>query len=130
MNLREWGLAERVEIRGEDLRSFPVDGQNPFDMILLFSVIYYFPITERVAVLEELRRRLSPGGAVIIATSCRGRGMDLFSANLNLATSSMEGLTPLPEAGEMEAHLREAGFGSVIRRRLISRSTYFAFIAS
>jgi len=129
-NLREWGLAERAEIHREDLRSLPVDGQDPFDLILLFSVIYYFPLSERGAVLGKLRRRLSPGGALVVATSCRGRGVDLFSANLNLATSSMEGLTPLPEPGEMEAQLREAGFGAVIRRRLISRSTYFGFIAS
>jgi len=129
-NLREWGLSDRAEIHGEDLGSFLVRAQETFDLMLLFSVIYYFPVSERVAALGDLRRQLSPGGAVVIATSCRGQGVDLFSANLNLATSSMEGLTPLPEVGEMESQLREAGFGAVVRRRLVSRSTYFGFIAS
>jgi hypothetical protein len=112
------------------VRAIPGEVQGPFDLILLFSVIYYFSVTDRIALLQALRNRLSSGGALVIATSCRGASADLFSANLNLATSSMEGLTPLPEVREMEAHLREGGFDSVLRKRLIARTNYFGFIAS
>jgi hypothetical protein len=101
-----------------------------FDLILLLSVVYYFEVHERVSVLSSLRGRMSPGGSLVVVTSCRGPGVDSFSANLNLATSSMEGLAPLPTPGEMEAQLREAGYESVTRTRLIPRTTYFGFLAS
>jgi SAM-dependent methyltransferase len=129
-NLRKWGLGDRVEILQGDVHSPPEEARGPFDLVLLFSVIYYFPLSERIAILQDLRRRLSPDGALALVTSCRGEGADLFSANLNLATSSMEGLTPLPEVGEMEAQLREAGFANVRRKRLVARTTYFGFRAS
>lgn len=129
-NLRAWGLGARVAVISGDVRAIPGEVQGPFDLILLFSVIYYFSVTERIALLQALRNRLSSGGALVIATSCRGASADLFSANLNLATSSMEGLTPLPGVRELEAHLREGGFDSVLRKRLIARTNYFGFIAS
>ena len=129
-NLRAWGVDDRAAIFHGDVRSIPDEVREPFDLVLLFSVIYYFPVSDRISLLQGLRQRLSPGGALVIATSCRGEGVDLFSANLNLATSSMEGLTPLPEVNETEALLREAGFERVLRRKLIARTTYFGFIAS
>jgi hypothetical protein len=113
-----------------DIQALPEEARGPFDLVLLFSVVYYFQVHERVAVLRDLRERLSPRGSLLLATSCRGEGSDLFSANLNLATSSMEGLTPLPEADEMEAQRREAGFARVRRERLIAGTTYFGFRAS
>jgi SAM-dependent methyltransferase len=129
-NLRRWGLEDRVEIVQGDIQSPPEEARGPFDLILLFNVIYYFPEAERVTLLRSLRGRLSPGGTVVITTSCRGEGADLFSANLNLATASMEGLTPLPETEEMEAHLQRAGFSAIRRKRLVARTTYYGFVSS
>lgn len=129
-NLTAWNLDGRVAILQGDIRSAPEEVRGAFDLVLLLNVIYYFPVADRVALLRSLRQRLSPGGALLIVTGCGGDGMDLFSANLNLATSSMEGLTPLPNADEMEAQLLEAGFHSAVRRRLVARTTFFGFIAS
>jgi trans-aconitate methyltransferase len=129
-NLERWGVADRLLIVQGDARHVPEELGGPFDLILLLSVVYYFEVHERVAVLSSLRGRMSPGGSLAVVTSCRGQGVDSFSANLNLATTSMEGLTPLPTPGEMEAQLREAGFESITRTRLIPRTTYFGFLAS
>lgn len=129
-NLKAWNLDDRIRILHGDVRSPPEEARGPFDLVLLLNVIYYFPVGDRVRLIRSLREMLSPGGALVITTGCGGAGVDLFTANLNLATSSMEGLTPLPRVEEMEAQLREAGFPSVVRRRLIVRTTYFGFIAS
>lgn len=129
-NLSRWGLGHRARVvhgnGAEAARA--VDG--PFDLVLLMSVIYYVPVAERVVFLRGLGSLLSPGGCLLVATSCRGAGIDPFSANLNVATSSMEGLTPLPTPEEMEGHLREAGFATVDRTRLVPGTTYFCFRAS
>jgi SAM-dependent methyltransferase len=130
MNVAGWGLEESIEVMEGDLRSLPPHAKGPFDLILVVSVIYYFSGHERAEILEKLRESLAPGGRVALVTSCRGEGSDLFSANLNLATSSMAGLTPLPEVTEMEDQLRGAGFAEVRRTRLIPRTTYFGFLAS
>jgi SAM-dependent methyltransferase len=129
-NLERWGVADRLQIVQGDARHLPEEVGGPFDLILLLSVVYYFEVHERVAVLSSLRGRMPPGGSLAVVTSCRGPGVDSFSANLNLATTSMEGLTPLPTAEEMEAQLREAGFDRISRTRLIPRTTYFGFLAS
>jgi SAM-dependent methyltransferase len=129
-NILRWGHSERIRIEEGDVRSLPPGAKGPFDLVLLFSVIYYFGEEERAAVLREVRDNLALGGVLSLATSCRGEGCDLFSANLNLATSSMAGLTPLPEVGEMENQLRTAGFTDVRRTRLIPKTTYFGFLAS
>ncbi|NNM04571.1 MAG: methyltransferase domain-containing protein, partial [Gemmatimonadetes bacterium] len=129
-NVALWGLEGRVHLEEGDVRSLPADAKGPFDLVLVFSVIYYFGEDEREDVLRKIRDSLAPEGRVALVTSCRGEGADLFSANLNLATSSMAGLTPLPEVTEMENQLRAAGFAEVRRSRLIPRTTYFGFLAS
>lgn len=129
-NLRRWKREDRIRVEEGDIRSFPFETMAPFDLVLLFSVIYYFDSEERLTVLRRIRGFLAPGGEVALVTSCRGPGIDLFSANLNLATSSMAGLTPLPEPEELEGQLREAGYTQVRRSRLIPRTTYFGIMAS
>lgn len=129
-NLRRWELDRRVEILEGDIQSPPEKVRGPFDLILLFNVIYYFPVSERVPLFQTLRRMLSQGGTVVVTSSCRGEGADLFSATLNLAAASMEGLTPLPEREEMEAQLLQAGFSDVRARKLAARTTHFGFLAS
>jgi hypothetical protein len=55
--------------------------------------------------------------------------MDPFSANLNMATSCMDGLTPLPTADEMETQLREAGYIDLWRKKLVPGTSFFGFLA-
>lgn len=129
-NLEGWGVADRLSVLQGDVRHPPEEAEGPFDLVLLFSVVYYFQVPERIAVLRAVRETLTPGGRVAVAVSCGGVGMDHFSANLNLATSSLQGLTPLPTPEEMESQLREAGFQAIDRTRLIPRTTYFGFMAS
>jgi SAM-dependent methyltransferase len=129
-NLRAWGLEDRatvVEGGGEHL---PSEIEGDFDAILLLSVVYYLEPPRRVQLLRRLRTRLTQGGVLLVATSCRAPNMDLFSANLNVVTSSTEGLTRLPTIDEMEEQLRRSGFRDVRRTRLIPGTSYWGLTAA
>jgi len=128
-NMEAWGLAGRASIVTADARALPPEADGPFVLVMVMSMVYYLEPNERVALLREIRHRLAPNGRVALTTSCRGPGVDPFSANLNLVTTSYEGLTPLPTADEMERQLRAAGFQEVKRSALIPGSAYLAFTA-
>ena len=129
-NMEAWGLAGRASIVTADARTLPPEADGPFELVMVMSMVYYLEPKERVTLLRELRHRLAPGGRVALTTSCRGPGVDSFSANLNLVTTFYEGLTPLPTAAEMELQLRAAGFREVRRSALIPGTSYLAFTAS
>jgi SAM-dependent methyltransferase len=128
-NMEAWGLAARSTIVTADARALPPEAAGPFELVMVMSMVYYLEPDERVALLREIRRRLEPGGRVILTTSCRGPRVDPFTANLNLVTTFYEGLTPLPTAAEMELQLRDAGFQEVRRSTLIPGTSYLAFTA-
>ncbi len=129
-NLEAWGLEDRARVVVSDIRDHHASLGGPFDLALFFSLAYYFRDEERVGVLRSVREQLEEGGALGLTVSCRGPGMDAFSANLNLATTSMEGLTALPTPEEMARQLREAGFLEVRRQTLAPGTTFFGFVAS
>ena len=128
-NMEAWSLGPRATIVTSDARALPPEADGPFKLVMVMSMVYYLEPAERVALLREIRQRLAPGGRVSVTTSCRGPGMDAFTANLNLVTTFYDGLTPLPTAAEMELQLREAGFQEVRRSTLIPGTSYLAFTA-
>jgi SAM-dependent methyltransferase len=128
-NVETWHLADRATIVTADARTLPPEADGPFDLVMVMSMVYYLQPNERVALLREIRHRLTPGGRVALTTSCRGPEVDPFSANLNLVTTFYEGLTPLPTEDEMELQLRDAGFQEVRRSPLIPGTSYLAFTA-
>jgi 2-polyprenyl-3-methyl-5-hydroxy-6-metoxy-1,4-benzoquinol methylase len=128
-NLERWGMADRFEVMVADIREQRADLAGPFDLITLYNVIYYIPVAERASLFASLRSLLSPGGTVAIVTSTQSRGRDLFAANLNLATSSMLGNTPLPELDDIMAQLEEGGFSSIETTRLVPRSKFYGIRA-
>lgn len=128
-NLQRWGMEERAEILVGEVLDPPDQALGPFDLALLFNVVYYFGVEERIAVFRAVRAKLGSQGAVAVTTSCRGVASDLFAANLNVATTSMEGLTPLPTPEEIESQLRNAGFTSVRIATLVPGTGYLGFLA-
>jgi 4-hydroxy-2,2'-bipyrrole-5-carbaldehyde O-methyltransferase len=128
-NLERWGMADRFEVMVSDIRELPADLSGPFDLITLYNVIYYIPVAERASLFSSLRSLLSPIGTVAIVTSTESGGRDLFAANLNLATSSMVGNTPLPELDEITAQLDDGGFTSIKITRLVPRSAFYGIHA-
>jgi 4-hydroxy-2,2'-bipyrrole-5-carbaldehyde O-methyltransferase len=127
-NLAGWGIDDRFGIRDADLRAMPADLAGPWDLVLLFQNIYYFPPAERPAVLAMLRG-LAPDGAVAVATVIAGAG-DPIAGHLDVVLRSTAGNYPLPSAREVSAALHEAGFAGVAEHRLALRQPVRAFVAS
>jgi SAM-dependent methyltransferase len=123
-NVVKWNLASRVVIEvGDVLRRSP---EPTFDLVTLHQNIYYFPIENRVSVLQHVRGFLKPGGRLLLTTWCQGGGMG--AGLLNLWGAMTEGCGRLPTVAEMEAQLKQAGFLDVTRRSLIPGETFCAFI--
>lgn len=123
-NVERWGLAARVAVRAGDVRTEPLE--PGFDVITLHNLIYYFPLRERVALLERLRALLAPGGRLLITSGCRGGNLGLEVINLWFAASDAGG--PLPDPADLRAQLLAAGFAGVELHNLKPGDAYYAFI--
>ncbi len=96
-NIAAWGLQERVRLVQGDIRHLTFE--EKFDIVTLYNNIYYFPVADRVALLERLRGFLKPGGFLVLTTACQG-GQPL-SELLNLWGASTAGCGRLPYVEEM-----------------------------
>ena len=124
-NVERWGLAGRVSVRTGDVRTAPL--QPGYDVVTLHNLIYYFPLRDRVALLERLRALLAVGGRILITSGCRGGNLGLEVINLWFAASDAGG--PLPVPADLRAQLLAAGFARVEVRNLKPGDAYYAFIA-
>lgn len=123
-NLAGWGLEERVKIESGDIRGKTFE--HPFDIVTLYNNIYYFPVSERVALLEHLRGYLKPDGFLVLITGCQGGGaaMDI----LNLWGAATQGCDRLPYVEEMTKQLETAGFVNVKAKNLLPGDSFYMFV--
>ena len=76
-------LAERVELTEGYINSAP---EGPFDGASCLLTLHFVPLAERLATLKEIRRRLKPGAAFVVAHHslpdgpARGVWLDRFAA--------------------------------------------------
>jgi len=124
-NLRSWGLEGRVTVEEGDIRA-KAPGER-FDIATLYNNIYYFPVEERVALLEHIAGFLKPGGLLVLITLCQGGS--LAAEALNLWAASTRGAGRLPGEEEMVSQLREAGYGKVKTMNLLPGDRFLAFQA-
>jgi SAM-dependent methyltransferase len=125
-NIQEWGLMSRVEIEICDVRDkVPVP---EFDYVTLHNNIYYFPVGERIALLEHVRKFIKPGGFLLLTTCCQGGNLGIEALNLWGAATATAGR--LPSIGEMERQLRAAGYGQIETFGLIPGDKFYAFKGS
>jgi len=124
-NLRKWGLDSRVQVEEGDFRA-QVPGE-PFDIATLYNNIYYFPVEERVALLEHLGSFLSPGGFLLLTTCCQGGSLGVEA--LNLWGAATRGCGRLPVEEELVGQLRQAGYSAIKTRNLVPGDRFLAFQA-
>jgi len=124
-SLRAWGLENRVQIENGDIRA-KTPGE-PFDIATLYNNIYYFPVAQRVALLEHVGTFLQPGGFLLLTTCCQGGS--LGTEALNLWGAATRDCGRLPSEAEMIGQLRQAGFGKVSAMNLIPGDRFLAFHA-
>lgn len=124
-NLRGWGLEGRVTVEDGDIRAKPAGEQ--FDIATLYNNIYYFPVEERVALLEHIGSFLRPGGFLLLITCCQGGSPGVEALNLWGAATRSAGRLPAEE--EMVSQLRQAGYSTVRTMSLIPGDRFMAFWA-
>jgi SAM-dependent methyltransferase len=123
-NLAGWGLGERVKIEGGDIREKTFE--QPFDIVTLYNNIYYFPVSERVALLEHLRGYLKPDGFLVLMTGCQGGGTTMEI--LNLWGAATQGCDRLPHVEEMIQQMETAGFVNVKAKNLLPGDSFSMFV--
>ena len=125
INLRDWGLENRVKIETGDIREKAPD--EPFDIATLYNNIYYFPVEERAALLERIAGFLKPGGFLLLTTCCQGGSV--ATEALNLWGAATSGAGRLPAEDELVTQLRQAGYGAVKTNNLLPGDRFVAFQA-
>jgi SAM-dependent methyltransferase len=125
-NLEQWELGGRFEIAVGDIRDQHPDPGSPFDLVTLHNNIYYFPVSERTALLRHLRGFLRPGGLLLITTGTKGGAVGLEL--LSLWASATEGCGPLPESTELVEQLRDAGFEPEQPHQILPGQAFYGFV--
>ena len=124
-NLRGWRLESRVTVETGDVREKVAD--EPFDIATLYNNIYYFPVEERVKLLEHIGSFLRRGGFLLLTTCCQGGS--LGAEALNLWGAATSGAGRLPTEDELISQLRQAGYSSVKAKNLLPGDKFVAFQA-
>ena len=124
-NLADWGLGERAHVEDGDVRERKAEPR--FDLVTLHNNIYYFRVEERVELFRHLRGFLRPGGKLLLTTACQGGSP--FMQALDVWAASTQGCGRLPDVGEMQAQLRDAGFVEVRAKRMVPGDSFHAFLA-
>lgn len=127
-NLAAWGMDGRFAVRQADVRRLPDDLAGPWDLVLLVQNVYYFDGADRIELLREARR-LTPAGAVLVASAVRDT-RDPAAAHLDVVLRSTAGNTPLPTVAELRDDLVAAGFTRIDERHLAPRQPLRAILAT
>ena len=125
LNLRSWGLEGRVKVEDGDFRE-----RTPgvlFDIATLYNNIYYFPVEERVALLERIGSSIKPGGFLLLTTCCQGGSLGVEA--LNLWGAATQGAGRLPAEDELVDQLRRAGYSRVKTTNMLPGDRFVAFQA-
>lgn len=107
--IKEAGLADRIRIRGGDIRD--CDWGEGYDLALYLSIAHNMSLDENREIFRHLASSLQPGGVLIIHDYPRETKSSLFEAAFRL-TLLVETGTQTLTPSEFTALLDEAGFSS------------------
>lgn len=127
-NFADWGLSDRCTALHADIRRPDnPDLAGPFDLITLHNNVYYFAPAERDRLFADLRRRLAPGGRLVLTSYFAGG--TLAAAEFGLVLRATAGCWPLPERAGLHDALRGAGYRAVAFHRLMAVEPLFGVVA-
>jgi len=128
-NIAAWGIGDRFSVVCGDIFEPPPEITGKFDLITLYNIVYYFDERPRMALFVILKDMLNKGGQLVITSSTYEPGGDLFSANLNMSTSSSEGFTPLPTIDDLMLQLMRVGYSHVEAKRIMRGASQYGIIS-
>lgn len=129
-NLNDWGISDRFKAFTEDIRTPSPHLAGPFHVITMYNTIYYFSDEERPELFRYLQSILASDGVLAMVTNVQSGAKDIAAANLNVATSSTSGCTPLPNLDEIVTQLKSNGFNNIKTTKLLPRSAFYGIIAT
>lgn len=127
-NINAWGLTDQFEIHHGNISSFS-EQAGPFNLITLINILYYFNKKDRKELIDNLKKRLSPNGVLMIVMNFHSKGKDIGAANLNVVNNSLQGLTPLPSLNEIRSMLKQCGLSKIKMHRFMPGSTFLGLAA-
>jgi len=128
--IEEWGISDRFSVVCGDIFNPPAEVAGKYDLITLYNIVYYFDERTRMALFSALKEMLNRGGRLVITTSTYEPGGDLFSANLNMSTSSSEGFTQLPQIDDFMLQLMCVGYSHVEAKRIMHGASQYGVVAT
>lgn len=127
--------AKRREPSGEidfvvgDIKTYEV--KETYDGVMMNNILYYFPQTERLALLEGVRRFVKDDGTVILVTPLRDSDHGApFSAAFNAFMTLHENLYPLPSKEELKKDLSKAGFENISITPFLKEGAWYIVTAN
>lgn len=126
-NVEDWGLERRFRVLHADIRAPGAELDGPFDLITSFQNVYYFDDRERLQLFRDVRKRLAPGGAFSLVSAISGKGF--MARYYDVLLNGTAGCHSFPTLDVVLADLREAGFATVERTRLLSGPNVMALLA-
>ena len=121
-----WGLADRARIELGDILDVPP--RPEYDLVTLHNGIYYFPVSDRVSLLEHLKGFVRPGGRILLTTNCRGRGAAIVEVLSYVMSATRGGRLPTP--AEMLDQMEKAGLTTRPPIRPVPREPFHAFVGT
>lgn len=100
--------ADRLSVICGDVRD--LDSSDRYDVITLHNLLYYFEPQEQVQIMSECRRRLEPGGVLVVTTSTPDGPTPVSALDLWFRCSEFG--SGLPSERELTERLVGAGFAS------------------
>lgn len=112
------GLSDRISLQSGNF-FHEIELGADYDMVLLFEILHLFTPEENRVIVEKAARALRSGGRVVILDDVRCDELDEHNAVFSLCLFACSGGQTY-SLDEIEAWLRDAGFGSPETMRLPS----------
>ncbi len=110
------GYGARASVSVGDVRTWSSTTGLRFDVVTLCNNLYYFAPEERVGLFGRFHELLAEGGELVVASLTRPGS--IASAHLHLMLCCQDTMAALPEHGDIERTLTNAGY-QIIESRLL-----------
>ena len=127
-NINTWGLKDSFDVIQGDIFDLDEEYMNSFDLVTMYNMIYYFPVKKRLELLKKVKTYLNQNGTVLLVSSEQGRKASAGTANLDVINRSIEGCYEIPQNGEIEMLLKNAGFTLLKKESLFPGENIYGYI--